>query len=213
MLAHFRRYLIAGLLVWVPLGVTMLVIKLFVDLLDRMQFFVPPAWRPEELFGFSIPGLGIVVGMVLVLSTGAVAVNLIGRRLVISWEAFLARIPFVRTVYTSVKQVMVTLLSTRNESFRRVLLVEFPRRGIWRLGFQTGLTSQELKEKLKDGLITVFVPSSPNPTSGFVIFVPKEETIDLDMPVDEAMKLLMSLGVLVPNVAAAQPLSSASEGY
>src|SRR5687768_8009246 len=167
MLAHFRRYLIAGLLVWVPLGVTVLIIKLVVDLLDRMQFFVPPAWRPEELFGFSVPGLGIVVGMVLVLSTGAVAVNLIGRRVVAWWEAFLARIPFVRTVYASVKQVMVTLLSTRAESFRRVLLVEFPRRGIWRIGLQTGLPSEELKYKLQDGLITVFVPSSPNPTSGF----------------------------------------------
>ena len=212
MLAHFRRYLIAGLLVWVPLGVTVLVIKLVVDLLDRMQFFVPPAWRPEELFGFSVPGLGIVVGMVLVLSTGAVAVNLIGRRVVAWWEAFLARIPFVRTVYASVKQVMVTLLSTRAESFRRVLLVEFPRRGIWRIGLQTGHCSEELKHKLNDGLITVFVPSSPNPTSGFVIFVPKSETIDLDMPVDEAMKLIMSLGVLAP-ADASSAVAPESDGH
>jgi len=212
MLAHFRRYLIAGLLVWVPLGVTVLVIKLVVDLLDRMQFFVPPAWRPEELFGFSIPGLGIVVGMVLVLSTGAVAVNLIGRRVVAWWEAFLARIPFVRTVYASVKQVMVTLLSTRAESFRRVLLVEFPRRGIWRIGFQTGHSSAELKRKLKDGIITVFVPSSPNPTSGFVIFVPKDETINLDMPVDEAMKLIMSLGVLAP-ASSSSAVAPESDGH
>lgn len=199
MFASLRRYMIAGLLVWVPLGITVLVIKLIVDLIDKMVLFLPPPWRPENLFGFSVPGLGIIIGLILVFGTGIIAANLIGRRFVVAWESLLARIPFVRTIYASVKQILETLFNAGSESFRKVLLFEYPRKGIWSIGFQTGNAYSEIRDKAGRQLVTVFVPTTPNPTSGFLIMVPKEDTQPLDFPVEDAMKLIMSLGVLKPN--------------
>lgn len=201
MIATLRRYLIAGLLVWAPLGITIFVIKLLVELIDRMEFVLPPAWRPESWLGFTIPGTGAIIGFLVVLLTGAIAANLIGRRMVLAWERFLARIPLVRAVYAPVKQVLTTLLSTGSQSFRRVLLIEFPRKGIWRLAFQTGHASDQMRSALGQELITVFVPSTPNPTSGFVVFMPESDVVEVDMRVDDAMKLIMSLGVLAPEQA------------
>ena len=200
MLVTLRRYLIAGLLIWAPLGITVFVIKLLIELIDRLEFFLPPTWRPESWLGFTIPGVGAVLGFLVVLLTGAIAANLIGRKMVGVWERFLARIPLVRTVYAPVKQVMETLLSAGSQSFRRVLLIEFPRKGIWRIAFQTGHMSPEMNKAVDCELITVFVPSTPNPTSGFVIFMPKDDVVELQMRVDEAMKLIMSLGVLAPSI-------------
>ena len=170
-----RKYLIAGLLVWVP-----------------------PAWRPEALLGFSVPGFGVVVALVVVLGTGIVVANLLGRRLVAVWEYLVDQIPLVRTVYTVAKQVVETLTSASGESFRRVLLIEYPRKGIWTLGFQTGSKFGEIDSRTGREMLSVFVPTTPNPTSGFILFLPREEVQELEMSVDEAMRLIVSVGVAAP---------------
>jgi uncharacterized membrane protein len=195
-MAAIRRYLIAGLLVWVPLIITLVVLRALVDVMDQTLLLLPPAWRPEVLFGFKIPGLGILLSALVVIATGVVVANLLGRKLIGAWESLLGRIPFVRSIYAAVKQVMETLLSSGGQSFRNVLLVEYPRKGLWTIAFQTGTPSGEVQQKTAREVITVFVPTTPNPTSGFVILVPREDVIELDMPVEEALKLVMSLGVL-----------------
>ncbi|MCG5501436.1 DUF502 domain-containing protein [Ectothiorhodospira lacustris] len=194
----FRRYLIAGLVVWVPLITTVVVIKFIVDMMDRTLLLLPPPWRPESLLGFTIPGFGIVVALVIVFLTGLVVANLVGRKLVDLWEAILARIPLVSTIYSAVKQVMETLFGAGGDSFRKVLLIEYPRKGIWTLGFQTGTGMGEVQERTERQVVSVFVPTTPNPTSGFVILVPREEVIELDMSVEDGLKFVMSLGVVVP---------------
>lgn len=194
-----RKYLIAGLLVWIPLGVTALVVKLLVDVLDNSLLLLPQALRPDELFGVHIPGLGVLVALLIVLTTGIVVANLLGRQLVALWESLLARIPLVRTIYSGVKQVVETLLSPTGKSFRKVLLIEFPRHGMWCLAFQTGENLGEVQERTGHGeVVSVFVPTTPNPTSGFVVMVPRSEVIELEMSVDEGLKMLISLGVAVP---------------
>lgn len=199
MLIHLRRYLIAGLLVWVPLIVTGLIIKFLVDMLDFTILLLPPSWRPETILGFSIPGTGVVVAIVIVFLTGLVAANIVGRKLFDLGEAIVDRIPLVRSIYSAVKQVMRTVLDDGGQSFRRVLLVQYPRQGIWTLGFQTGIGVGEVQERTDREVITVFVPTTPNPTSGFVIMVPQEDVIELDMSVEDGLKFIMSLGVVTPD--------------
>ncbi|EHQ51597.1 hypothetical protein ECTPHS_02826 [Ectothiorhodospira sp. PHS-1] len=194
----FRRYLIAGLVVWVPLITTVVVIKFIVDMMDRTLLLLPPPWRPENLLGFTIPGFGIVVALVIVFLTGLVVANLVGRKLVDLWEAILARIPLVSTIYSAVKQVMETLFGAGGDSFRKVLLIEYPRKGIWTLGFQTGSGLGEVQARTERQVVSVFVPTTPNPTSGFIILVPRDEVIELDMSVEDGLKFVMSLGVVVP---------------
>lgn len=193
-----RNYLIAGLLVWLPLGATILVIKLLVDLLDRTLLLLPPAWRPDALLGFHIPGLGLVLSIAIIFVTGVVVANLLGRRLVSFWESLLSRIPLVRSIYASVKQVAETVLSSSGQSFRKVLLVEYPRRGVWSLGFQTSSSLGEVQARTGEDVVAVFVPTTPNPTSGFVLMIPRREVTELDMEVDEALKMIISMGVVVP---------------
>lgn len=193
-----RNYLIAGLLVWLPLGVTILVIKLLVDLMDRTLLLLPPAWRPDALLGFHIPGLGLVLSIVIIFITGVVVANLLGRRLVSFWESLLSRIPLVRSIYASVKQVAETVLSSSGQSFRKVLLIEYPRRGIWSLGFQTSSGLGEVQARTGEDVVAVFVPTTPNPTSGFVLMVPRQDIIELDMEVDEGLKMIISMGLVVP---------------
>ena len=190
-----RRYLIAGLLVWVPLGITFLVIKILLDLMDRILLILPVEWRPETVLGFSIPGFGLVIAITILILTGAIVANLLGRTLLKAWESLLARIPLVRTVYSSVKQILASLLSTGSHSFRKVLLIEYPRKGIWTLCFQTGAASTAIQSELDKESITVFVPTTPNPTSGFIMIVPVEETRELDMDIETALKFVMSLGI------------------
>ena len=197
-MSFFRRYLIAGLLVWVPLGVTVLVIKLLVDVMDRTLLLIPIAYRPETLIGMTIPGLGVILSVIVVLTTGIIVANLFGRQLVSAWESLLGRIPLVSSIYKGVKQVVETVFSSGGQSFRKVMMIEYPRKGIYTLAFQTGATVGEVQAKTGDEVVTVFVPTTPNPTSGFIIIVPKKDTIELDMEVDEAVKLIMSLGVVVP---------------
>jgi uncharacterized membrane protein len=199
MMQTLRRYLIAGLLIWVPLGITVFVIRVMVGLMDQTILLIPPQWRPEALLGFNIPGLGVVLVLVIVLLTGMTVANILGRKLVGLWDAILSRIPLVRTIHSAVKQVMETILNSGSKSFRKVMLIEYPRKGVWTLAFQTGEVAGEIRDKTGVPVVTVFVPTTPNPTSGFVIIVPKEELIELDMPVEEGLKLIMSLGVVSSN--------------
>lgn len=191
-----KRYLIAGLLIWVPLVITVLVIRVLVDLMDNSLLLLPPDWRPDALLGIHIPGLGVVLTLLIVFVTGMVVANFMGRKLVHGWESLLSRIPFVRTIHSAVKQVMETLFSPNGQSFRKVLLIEYPRKGVWTLAFQTGEPLGEIRDKAGCDVVTVFVPTTPNPTSGFVIIVPRGEAIEMDMPVEEGLKLIMSLGVV-----------------
>jgi uncharacterized membrane protein len=193
-----KRYLVAGLLVWVPLGVTLLVLRLFINLMDQTLLLVPAPLRPENLFGFHIPGLGVILTLVLVLGTGSLAANILGKRLLDAWEAVLAKIPLVSWVYTGVKKVAETLLSPVGQSFRKVLLIEYPRKGIWSLCFQTASALDEVQARTAKEVVCVFVPTTPNPTSGFIMLVAKDEIIELDMTVDEALRMVISLGVVVP---------------
>lgn len=198
MLIHLRRYLIAGLLVWVPLIVTGLIIKLLVDMLDFTILLLPPSWRPEALLGFTVPGAGVVIAIVIVLVTGLVAANFVGRKLFDIGDAIVDRIPLVSSIYSAVKQLMRTVLDDGGESFKRVLMVQYPREGLWTLGFQTGVGVGEVQHRTEHDVLTVFIPTTPNPTSGFVIMVPREDAIELDMSVEDGLKFVMSLGVVVP---------------
>jgi uncharacterized membrane protein len=192
-----KKYLIAGLLVWVPLGVTVIVIRFLVELMDKTLNWLPVRYHPDTLLGFHIPGMGIVLAVVIVLGTGIIVANLFGRKLVSLWEAILKRIPLVRTIYSSVKQILETVFSS-GQSFRKVLLVEYPRKGLWTLAFQSGTTRGEAQAKTGTEIVNVFIPTTPNPTSGFFIMVPKEDVIELDMSVDDGLKMIISAGVMVP---------------
>ncbi|HEC19136.1 MAG TPA: DUF502 domain-containing protein [Gammaproteobacteria bacterium] len=192
-----KRYLIAGLLVWVPLGVTVMVINLLVGIMDKTLLWLPEQYRPDTLLGFHVPGIGVVLSVIIVLGTGVIVANLFGRKLVQLWERMLARIPLVRTIYASVKQILETVFSS-GQSFRKVLLVEYPRRGLWTLAFQSSTTQGEAQAKTTAEVINVFIPTTPNPTSGFFIMVPRDDVIELDMSVDDGLKMIISAGVMVP---------------
>ncbi|MBL3599839.1 MAG: DUF502 domain-containing protein [gamma proteobacterium endosymbiont of Lamellibrachia anaximandri] len=194
-----RRYLVAGLLVWLPLGATFFIVRLLVRWMDNSLLLVPQAYRPENLLGFAIPGLGVLLTLIILLFTGLVAANLFGRKLVSLWERLLARIPLVRSVYSAVKQLVETMLSDGGQSFRKVLLVEFPRRGLWTLAFQTGTDQGEAQEKTGRDVINVYIPTTPNPTGGYFVMVPREDVQELDMSVDDGLKMLLSMGAVVPD--------------
>jgi uncharacterized membrane protein len=202
---RLRRYIVAGLLVWLPVGATILVFKLLLDLMDRLLFLLPPGWRPEALFGFRIPGLGAILAVTVLIVTGLLAANLLGKRLVTFYEALLARIPFVRTVYGGVKHFAEVVFSDSNTSFKQVVLVEYPRAGLYSIAFQTSEDPSEVQALTGETIVTVFLPTTPNPTSGFMLFVPRSQVIELDMSVEEALKMVISLGVVVPKWHAKHP--------
>jgi uncharacterized membrane protein len=197
--SRLKRYLIAGLLVWVPAGVTFLVLRIAVNLMDRSLLLIPAEYRPESLLGFHIPGLGIILTLALLLVTGFLAANLIGRRLVALWEWLLGQIPLVGTIYTGAKKVSETVFTDKGLAFRKVLLVEYPRLGLWSLAFLTSRQLGEVQAKTGKEVLCVFVPTTPNPTSGFLIMVPREDIVELDMTVDEAISMIISLGVVIPD--------------
>lgn len=194
-----RRYLVAGLLVWLPLVATFMVIRLLVQWMDHSLLLLPQHLRPEQLLGFPIPGLGVVLSLLILLLTGVVAANLFGRKLVRIWELLLFRIPLVRSVYSAVKQLLETMLSDNGQSFRKVLLVEFPRRGLWTLAFQTGTEVGEAQRLTGREVLNVYIPTTPNPTGGYFVMVPREDVRELQMSVDEALKLLLSMGAVMPD--------------
>jgi len=204
-MSRLRRYLITGLLVWLPVGVTLLVVKLLVDMMDQTLLLLPEAYRPDRFLGFHIPGLGVVLSVVVVLSTGVVMAHFFGHQLVAAWEAVLNRIPLVRSIYASVKQLSETLLSSGGQSFRKVLLIEYPRKGLWTLAFQTGTEEGEAQAKTGEEVINVYVPTTPNPTSGFFLMVPRRDVVELEMNVDEGLKMIISMGVVVPKWRGSTP--------
>lgn len=202
-----KRYFVAGLLIWVPILVTIWVVKLLVTTLDSSVALLPYAYRPDNLLGFHVPGFGLILTLLVLLATGVVAKNFLGRRLVMVWESLLARIPLVRSVYAGVKQILQTVLTSDGQSFRKVWLVEYPRKGLWSVAFQTSMGFHQAQKHIKEDLITIFIPTTPNPTSGFLMLVPRKEVFEIDISVDEALKLVISLGVVLPKAKAEELIS------
>ena len=198
-MAELRRYLIAGLLVWLPILVTVLIIKFLVDLMDTTLLLLPQAVQPETLVGFNIPGLGVLLSALVLVTTGMVVTNLMGRNMVSLWERLLMRIPLVRPIYSAAKQLAETLFSGSGKSFRKVILVEYPRQGLWTLAFVTGDGVTEAGQRTGRELVNIFVPTTPNPTSGFFLMVPASDIIELDMTVDAGIKLILSAGAVGPD--------------
>ncbi len=196
---QLRRYLVAGLLVWIPLGVTIFLLKFLIGLMDNSLRLIPEAYRPETLLGFAIPGLGTILTVLIVLITGLLAANLVGRTMVGMWESALERIPVVRSVYSATKNFAEIVFSDSGQSFKKVLLIEYPRKGIYSLAFQTATSLGEVQGRTGEPVVCTFVPTTPNPTSGYIIIVPKKDVIELDMEIDEALKMIISLGVVVPS--------------
>lgn len=198
-ISFIRTSMISGLLVWVPIIVTLLVIKFLLDLLSKSLLLLPPELQPDKLLGFHIPGIGVLVTILVIFFTGVLAANFLGRRLMSWGDAIVARIPLVRSVYTGVKKVTETMLTPGGQSFRKVLLVEFPKEGVWSIAFQTGEGSMEVENALNNqAMVSYFIPTTPNPTSGFLMMAPKNKVIELDISVDQALKFVISLGVVQP---------------
>lgn len=193
-----KRYFITGLLIWVPLVITGWVLSLIVSTLDQSLRLLPNAFHPQTLLGFAVPGAGALLTLVMILLTGLLAANFIGQKLVVWWEKLLARIPVVNSVYNSVKQVSDTLFSPNGNAFRKALLVQYPREGSWTVAFLTGQPGGDIVNHLKGDFVSVYVPTTPNPTSGFFLMMPANDVIELDMTVDEALKYIISMGVVAP---------------
>lgn len=206
LLRGLRRYLMSGLLIWLPILATVLVLRFIVRLMDQLLLVLPPSLRPDALLGFYIPGFGVVMAVVVLLLTGLLVTNFIGRSLVGLWEDVLQRIPFIRAIYGGVKSFSETILSNKGNSFKKVLLIQYPRAGMWSVGFQTAADIPLITDKTGLAQVCVFIPTTPNPTSGFIVMVPHADVIELDMTVDEAMKMIVTLGVVVPHRAVAPPV-------
>ncbi|MDH4106955.1 MAG: DUF502 domain-containing protein [Gammaproteobacteria bacterium] len=198
MVKNLRRYLVAGILVWLPIGVTIFLLRVLINLMDRSLLLLPQAYRPEAWLGFAIPGLGLVLTLIVLLLTGLLATNILGRGMVSLWERLLERIPIVRSIYSASKNFAEVVFSDSSQSFKKVLLVEYPRKGLYSIAFQTATELQEVQGRTREEVICTFLPTTPNPTSGFIIMVPKKDVIELDMEIDEALKMIISLGVVVP---------------
>jgi len=193
-----KRYFITGLLIWVPLAITAWVLVLIVGAMDQSLRLLPEAIHPRTVLGFDIPGVGAVLTLLIIFLTGLLAANFIGQRLVAWWELLLARIPVVNSIYHSVKQVSDTLFSSSGNAFRKALLIEYPRRGSWTIAFLTGQPGGEMLRHLDGEHVSVYIPTTPNPTSGFFLMLPRTEVIELDMSVDTALKYVISMGVVAP---------------
>jgi len=194
-----KKYLITGLLIWIPLVITIWVLKLVVDMLDQSLLLLPLALRTENWLGIHIPGLGVLLTLLIVFLTGAVTANLIGQRLVHFWHEILHRIPVVSSIYSSVKQVSDTLFSSSGDAFRKALLVQWPREGMWTIGFLTGTPGGDVTRHLRGDYVSVYVPTTPNPTGGYFVMMLRKDVIELDMSVDTALKYVISMGVASPN--------------
>lgn len=198
---NVRRYLVSGLLIWLPIIATVVVVRFILDLMDRTLLLLPRNLRPDAFLSLHIPGFGALAAVIIVLLTGILVTNFVGRTLVDWAEDVLQRIPFVRAIYGGVKSFSETLLSNSGNSFKKVLLVQYPRAGVWSIGFQTTSDLPEISARTGQSQVCVFVPTTPNPTSGFIFMVPKAEVIELDMSVDAAMKMIVTLGVVTPHPA------------
>ena len=195
-------------MILVPLVITLWVLNLIVSTMDQSLQLLPAEFQPEAVFGRRVPGLGVVLTLLIVFVTGLLARNFIGERLVGVWESLLNRIPIVNSIYSSVKQVSDTVLSPNGQAFRKALLVQYPRAGAWTIAFQTGSPAEEVRARVPGDMVSVYVPTTPNPTSGFFLMIPRSEVIELRMSVDEALKYVVSMGVVAPairNAPAPQP--------
>jgi uncharacterized membrane protein len=193
-----RRYFIAGLLVWIPLGITIWVLKVGVELMDQSLLLLPQGVTTEALLGFHVPGLGIILTLAILLTTGALAANFFGRKVLVLGDAALGRIPIVRSIYGGVKQISDTLFSPEGKAFRRAVLVRYPHASSWTVALVTGSPIHEVTDHVGHDKISVFVPTTPNITAGFFLLVPRAETIELEMTVDDALKYIISMGVAEP---------------
>jgi uncharacterized membrane protein len=193
-----KKYFITGLLIWVPLAITAWVLSLIVRSMDQSLLLLPQAIHPEHLLGMYIPGLGALLTLLVVFLTGLVTTNIVGQKLVRFWEGVLARIPVVKSIYYSVKQVSDTLFSGSGVAFRKVLLVRYPHPEAWSVAFQTGHPARDVADMLPDEHVGIFIPTTPSPVNGFFFFVKRKDVIELDMNVDEALKYIVSMGVVAP---------------
>lgn len=195
-----KKYLISGLLVLVPIWVTFSVLEYLIKKFDGIISLLPLKYQPDTLLGFHIPGLGLLAALLLLFFTGMLATNFIGKYMLNVGESFLARIPLVRSIYAGVKQILNTMFTSEGKSFRKVLLIEYPRKDSWSIGFQTGSGLPEISTHTGEEMLTVFVPTTPNPTGGYLLLIPKKEVIELNISVDDALKMIISLGVILPKM-------------
>ena len=198
LLTRLRNYLISGLLFWIPLILTIIVIKFFLESVDSL---VPQEYLPEAMFNLdtSIPGSGIILLFLIILITGILVTNILGRRLVALWEKLLNKIPGFRNVYNILKKVSDTVLNTSSQSFKKAFLIQYPTKGIWVIAFQSGVYRGEAESIIGEEIINLFVPTTPNPTSGFFVLIPKKDAFELDISVEDAFKLVISAGVVTPD--------------
>ena len=193
-----KKYFITGLLIWIPLVITIWVLKLVVDMLDQSLLLLPQALRTESWLGVHVPGMGVLLTLLIVLLTGTITANIVGQRLVHFWHEILHRIPVVSSIYSSVKQVSDTLFSSSGEAFRKALLVQWPRDGMWTIAFLTGVPGGDVINHLQGDYVSVYVPTTPNPTGGYFVMMPRKDVIELEMSVDTALKYVISMGVAAP---------------
>ena len=194
-----RKYFITGLLILVPLAITLWVLHAVISTMDQSLLLLPEQWQPEQLVGFKVLGIGTILTLVIVFVTGLLAQNFVGNMVIGAWEAVLKRIPIVSSIYSSVKQVSDTLFSSTGNAFSKALLVQYPREGAWTIAFLTGIPGGDVAKHLVGDYISIYVPTTPNPTSGFFLMVPRADTIELDMSVDAALKYVVSMGVVAPD--------------
>jgi uncharacterized membrane protein len=204
-----RKYLITGLLIWIPLGITLWVLHLIVSSMDQVLNLLPPALNPETLLGRQIPGLGLLLTFAVVLATGVFASNIIGQRLFAVWEGMLRRIPVVNSIYNGVKQVSDTLFRPGGQAFRKVLLVRWPHGGSWTIAFLTGQPGGDIVNHLDGEYVSAYVPTTPNPTGGYFVIFPRRDIVELEMSVDEALKYVISMGVVAPRPPRRQTAAAA----
>lgn len=202
-----KKYFFTGLLVLVPLIITVWVLATLINTLDQSLLLLPAAWRPKEFLGQDIPGFGVVLTLLTIFVTGLIATNIFGQQLIVLWEGMLTRVPVVKSIYSSVKQVSDTLFSDSGNAFRKALLVQYPRQGSWTIAFLTGTPSGDVANHLHGEYVSVYVPTTPNPTSGFFLMMPKSDVVELDMSVDQALKYIISMGVVAPNEAPSKILT------
>ena len=193
-----KKYFITGLLVLVPLFITVWVISGLVGMMDQSLFLLPETWRPKAQLGLEIPGMGAILTLLIIFVTGVIATNFFGKRWILVWEALLARVPVVKSIYASVKQVSDTLFSDSGNAFRQAVLVQFPRPGVWTIAFVTGKPGGDVANHLSGDYLSVYVPTTPNPTGGYFLMLPRADVVELDMSVDEALKYIISMGVVAP---------------
>lgn len=208
-----KKYLLTGVLVWMPIAVTVWVISYIISATDRLAALIPTQWQPERYLGFNIPGTGFIVAVIVLFLTGIFAANVLGRKILEGWDSLLGRIPVVKSIYSSVKKVSESLLSDNSRSFKTPVLVPFPQRDIWTIGFVSGSLPDNIAAALPDAAprIPVYVPTTPNPTGGYYILVKQSDIRELDMSVDEALKYVISLGMVLPDDAPAKTQNGMQE--